>query len=159
MEPAVPIDLHEPVSQLMAETRAFLNGLDVIPRATSSADAILLALLSKSIVVTEAIALLVCHGHEDEAFGLCRTSIEIQLTIRHLTNSKTASRCDRFLGYFAKDTTEWAKLYQKYYPNYVLKKISDAAEIEKAAASYRSPHKWAEEGIALRDFASEGATY
>ncbi len=49
----MPLELHEPVSQLMAATRAFLDSLNVIPRATSSADAILLALLSKSIVITE----------------------------------------------------------------------------------------------------------
>jgi hypothetical protein len=119
----------------------------------------LLALLSKSIVVTEAIAPLVCHGHQDEAFGLCRTSIEIQLEIRYLTNCNTVSRCTRFLDYFAKDTTEWGKLYRKYYPNSVLKQRSDAAEIEKAAASYQSPHKWAEKGITIKDFASEADSF
>jgi len=79
------------VSQLMVETRAFLNGLDLIPRSTS-ADPVLLGLLSKSIVLTEAIIALVCHGKHDEAFGLCRTCIEIQLTIRYLTNAKTVSK-------------------------------------------------------------------
>jgi hypothetical protein len=110
------LEYQNSVSQLMVETRVFLNGLDLIPRRTA-ADPILLALLSKLIVLTEAIVILVCHGNHDEAFGLCRTCIEIQLTVRYLTNADTVKRCERYLLYFAKYTTEWAKLYRKYYPN------------------------------------------
>src|ERR1017187_1011120 len=146
------------VSQLMLDTRAFLNGLDLIPRR-SSADPVVLGLLSKSIVLTEAIVILVCHGSHDEAFGLCRTCIEIQLTNRYLTNADTVKRCDRYLGYFAKDTTEWAKLYRKYYPKHALKRRSDAAEVEKCAAAYRSPHRWHDEQDGIKAFASEDDSF
>jgi len=151
---SVICQLHNAAAGLMVQTRAFLNGLDLIPRSTSSADAILLGLISKSIVLTEAIVVLVRHGNHDEAFGLCRTCIEIQLTIRYLTNADTAKRGDRYLGYFAKNVTDWAKLYRKCYPNQALKQRSDAEELEKSASEYRSSHKWHEEG-GIKDFASE----
>jgi len=86
------LEYQNSVSQLMVATRTFLNGRDLIPRRTT-ADSILLALLSKSIVLTEAIVILVSNGNHDEAFGLCRTCIEIQLTIRYLTNADTVKRC------------------------------------------------------------------
>lgn len=82
-------------------------------------------------------------------------AIEIQLTVRYSTNRDTVSRSARFLDYFAKDKTEWGKLYRKYYPDSALKERSDAAEIKRVAASYSSPHKWAENGITIKDFASE----
>jgi hypothetical protein len=144
-------------SQLMVETRAFLNGLDLIPRCTKT-DPILLGLLSKSIVLTEAIVILICHGNHDEAFGLCCTCIEIQLTIRYLTIADTVNRCNRYLGYFAKNMTDWAKLYRKYYPNHALKRTSDAAEIEKLAATYPNSHKWQENG-GIKSFAFEEDLY
>jgi uncharacterized protein DUF5677 len=110
------------------------------------------------VVLTEAVVVLVCRGLHDEAFGLCRTCIEIQLTIRYLTNADAVNRCDRYLHYFAKDTTEWAKLYRKYYPTYTLKQRSDAVELENVAAAYRSSHKWHEKD-GVKDFASEDDSF
>jgi hypothetical protein len=85
-------DYQEAVSKLMRETRAYLDDLRIIPRRTSAADSILLALLSKAIVLTEAIVLLASQGYGDEAFGLCRTCIEIQLTVRYLTKFRYRSK-------------------------------------------------------------------
>lgn len=42
---SVSCQLDNAAAGLMVETRAFLNGLDLIPRSTSSADAILLGLI------------------------------------------------------------------------------------------------------------------
>jgi Family of unknown function (DUF5677) len=143
------------VSSLMVESRKFLDGLDLIPRRSSAADSILLALLSKSIVLVEAIVVLVSHGFGDEAYGLCRTCLEIELTIRYLTNKDTIQRCTRYYLYFAKDKNEWFRLIKKYYPTMDLKPRSDTEEIEKLAAAYKSPHKWHECPNGLKDFASE----
>ena len=152
------LECQNSVSQLMVQVRAFLNGLDLIPRRTA-ADPILLALLSKSIVLTESIVILVRHGNHDEAFGLCRTCIEIELTVRYLTNADTVKRCERYLLYFAKDTTEWANLFRKYYPNHKLKRRSDAMEIEKLAGAYRCPHRWHDEKDGIKTFASEDDSF
>lgn len=155
MKPPPDIEYLNAVSQLMTATRAFLNGLELIPRETSATDAILLALVSKSVVLTEAIVCLISNGFADEAFGLSRTSVELQLTIRYLTNNDTISRCRRYFLYYAKDKSEWFRLINRYYPGLNPKKRSDAKELEQLASAYRSPHKWAECPNGVKDFASE----
>ena len=44
---------------LMSQAKKFLNELELYPRQSSAADSVLLGLLSKSIVQTEAIAVLI----------------------------------------------------------------------------------------------------
>jgi hypothetical protein len=56
------------VSLLMTKTREYLNALQLIPRK-NAVDPVILGLLSKSIVLTESIVLLVANGFHDEAFG------------------------------------------------------------------------------------------
>jgi hypothetical protein len=141
------------IAELMSNTRHFLNGLGLIPRTAHVADPVLLGLLSKSIVLTEAILTLVEKGFFDEAFGLCRTSVEIGLIVRYLTNTDTFMRSRRYAHYFAKVKTKWVELYKRYYPGREVRLGTDAAELERVAAEYRSPHKWSEHE--LKDFASE----
>src|SRR5271155_6014781 len=90
------------VSELMQQVREFIGELRLIPRR-NYADSVLLGLLSKSVVTAEAIALLSSNGHSDEAFGLCRTSVEIELIIRYLTNTDTIARCERYVMHFSKE--------------------------------------------------------
>ncbi|HEX4020436.1 MAG TPA: DUF5677 domain-containing protein [Acidobacteriaceae bacterium] len=146
------------VSHLMDETRKFLDGLNVIPRQTSPADSILLALVSKSIILTEAIVVLVANGFADEAYGLCRTSVEIELTVRYLTNDDVIKRCNRYFLYFTKDKSEWIRLIQKYYPDLDLKRPADADELDKLAAAYPNPHRWSECPDGVKGFAAEPST-
>jgi hypothetical protein len=145
----------EDITKLMEETRDYLRGLRIIPRSDSATDSVLLGLLSKSTVLTEGIICLVEGDFDDEAYGLCRSNIEVQLTVRYLTNASTISRSRRFSLYFTKDKSEWLKLIRKYYPNLSLKKLSDAAAIEELAKAYKSPHKWSDEPGGLKGFASE----
>lgn len=152
-------DYQRAISKLMEETRAFLNGLQIIPRKTSAADATLLALLSKAIVLTEAIVLLASEGYGDEAFALCRTCIEIQLTVRYLTNSDTVQRSNQYFRYFAKANAEWSKLINKYYPGLKLKPRGDAAELEELARKYPDPNKWSKQGEGLKFFAMEADSF
>lgn len=153
------VDYQKAVSKLMGETKAFLDGLDLIPRRTSGADSILLALLSKSIILTEAILTLASEGYGDEAFGLCRTCIEIQLTIRYLTNADTAQRANQYLQYFAKANAEWFRLVCKYYPDLKVGPRDDAAELEKLAEKYPDPNRWSKQGHGLKYFAAETDTW
>lgn len=148
-------DYQEAVSNLMRETRKYLDDLRIIPRRTSAADSILLALLSKAIVLTEAIVLLASQGYGDEAFGLCRTCIEIQLTVRYLTNSDTVQRSNQYHRYFAKANAEWSRLISKYYPGLKLKPRSDATELEELAKKYPDPNRWSKQGEGLKYFAME----
>lgn len=147
------------VTELMAATRSCLGDLELIPRQTSPADATLLALLSKSIVLTEAIALLVQGGYGDEALGLCRTAVEVRLIVRYLTNSDTAKRSWRYQEYFAKANLEWQRLIKKYYPDLTLEPRADAEAIEKLAAKYPDPNKWSAENHGLKYFAMEPSSF
>ena len=125
----------------------------LIPRQTSFADAVLLALVSKSIVLAEAIVLLVANGFQDEAFGLCRTCLELELTVRYLTNADTLSRCERYARYFSKVNEGWVKITKKHYPDMSLTVRADAAELAELASNYKDPHRWSEHN--LKYFASE----
>jgi hypothetical protein len=147
------------VSLLMEKTRTFLNGLDLIPRQNSRFDSVLLALLSKSIVLTESIVVLVSHDFDDEAFGLCRSCIELELTLRYLTNADTDERCKRYIRYFAKANSEWLRLIARYYPGMTLSRRSDAKELAEFAALYKDPNRWSEQGHGLKYFASEIDTF
>jgi Family of unknown function (DUF5677) len=141
------------VSHLIEETRAYLDGLGLIPRETSSTDSVLLALVSKSVTLTEAIVLLVSNGFHDEAFGLCRTCLEVELTVRYLTNTDTVSRCTRYARYFAKVNEGWVKITKRFYPDMTVKMRPDAAELAGLASNYKDPHRWSEHN--LKYFASE----
>jgi hypothetical protein len=145
------------VPPLMAETRSYLDNLGLIPR-DSDIDIVLLALLSKSIIVTEAIASLVNHGFDDEAYGLCRTSLEIELTIRYLTNKDTGRRCWRYLYFFAKDKTEWFRLIKKYYPD-MRPKAAPTSTHERLSTIFASPHKWSECVDGVKGFAAEADSF
>lgn len=147
------------ISGLMSEVRDFLRDLRIIPRSDSATDSVLLGLLSKSVVLTEAIVCLVRNGFDDEAYGLCRSSIEVQLTVRYITNKDTISRGRRYFLYFTKDKSEWFRLIQKYYPTLSLRKPNDAEEIEKLAKAYKNPHRWSEAPGGVKDFASEPDTF
>ena len=143
------------VSDVLKETRKYLDDLELIPRSSNvDVDVVLLALLSKSIVVAEATLCLVANGFTDEAFGLCRTAVEIGLTVRYLTNKDTAARCKRFIEFYAKDVTEWNKLIAKYYPDMKPARVNDEA-MKRLADAYKSPHKWSECPDGVKGFASE----
>jgi hypothetical protein len=85
------VRFREAVATLMLDIREGLDSLTLIPRR-GRADIALLGLLSKSIVVAEAIVSLVANKFEDEAYGLCRTAVEIELTIRYLTNKRHSNK-------------------------------------------------------------------
>lgn len=143
----------EAVSSVMNDTREYLDNLALIPR-NRDADIVLLALLSKSIVTTEAIVSLVSNGFDEEAYGVCRTCLEIQLTVRYLTNKESGARCSRFLRFFTRNKIDWFHLIAKYYPSMQPTK-QKAATYRELAQSYPDPHKWAEGRKSLKAFASE----
>jgi Family of unknown function (DUF5677) len=146
------------VTGLMTSTRTLLEGLQLVPRTGSVTDAVLLALLSKSIVVTEAVVCLLSNGFTDEALGLSRTGMEIEQTVRYMTNKNTVERCERYYNFFAKDKTEWWKLLGTYYPDANFIPNNDMPRIEKMALAYKSPHSWSGVAEGLKGLAKEPDT-
>ncbi len=120
-------------------------------------DAVVLAILSKSIRVGEAICLLVEHDFHSEAFGLSRTMLELALFARHISNADSWKRSETFVKYFAKDHEGWTKLMAKYYPSNVPNFHRDHAKMLEIAKQFQDPHKWS--GKSVRDLAMEVDTF
>jgi hypothetical protein len=86
----------------------------------------------------------------DEAYGLCRSCVELQLTVRYLTNKDAINRTNRYFRYYAKDKSDWFRLIKKYGFDGNLPIHPDKDHIEQIAATYKSPHKWSECETSLR---------
>lgn len=147
------------VSNLMTKIRNLLDGLRLTPRTASATDSVLLALLSKSIVLTEAVVCLLSNGFTDEAVALSRSSMEIQITVRYMTNQNTVERCEKFYNFAAKDKTDWFRLIKQYYPDLQVRRRSDMEHLEKLAAIYRKPHSWSQHPEGLKGLAKEPDTF
>ena len=146
--------MRDVVLQLLEETTSQLNQLGIVARTRNDPDAVLLALLSKSIILSRAVVTLAEAGFGDEAFGLCRTSVEISFIIRYLTNKDTHARCRRYTNYFARTVTDWQKIGSKYYPERSNGPRIDQPHIDALAAAYPDQHKWTD-GKTVRAFAEE----
>ena len=157
MEAWLKTDL-ESVRGLLSSATTFLNEMELYPRGRGVfVDAVVLAILSKSIRVGEAICLLVEHDFHSEAFGLSRTMLELALFARHISNADSWKRSETFVKYFAKDHEGWTKLMAKYYPSNVPNFHRDHAKMLEIAKQFQDPHKWS--GKSVRDLAMEVDTF
>jgi hypothetical protein len=146
------------VSSLLASVTKHLNELELYPRGRGVyLDAVVLAILSKSIRVGEAICLLVEHEFHSEAFALSRTMLELALFARYISNVDPFKRSERFVKFFAKDREGWAKLISKYYPAAVPDFHPDHAKMLEIAKQFGDPHRWS--GKSVRDLAMEDDTF
>jgi len=142
------------VRQLLHSVTEFVNNLHLYPRRSVYNDAVLLALLSKTIRVGEAVCLLMEEGFHDEAFGMSRTMVDVAFSVRYLVNDpEVDKRCGQFAKYFAKDHENWTKMIQKYYPTLAVKYHPDHGRMLEVARTFRSPHLW--HGGSTRDIAVE----
>src|SRR5262249_19998 len=144
----------ESVRGLLKKVTQFVDGLEIYPRAGGVyLDAVVLAILSKSIRVGEAICLLVENGFHDEAFGLSRTMLEIALSARYISNDDSFKRSEIFVKYYAKDHEGWTNLISKYYPAAVPEFHPDHDKMLQTAKQLKDPHRWS--GKSVRDLAME----
>src|SRR5207249_1949096 len=116
LELMVPAEDIQSVRALLQHVSEAVNSLGIHPRRNVCNDAVLLALLSKTIRTGEAACLLIEHGFGDEAFGLSRTMVELALFARYIVNDPDPDkRSEQYIRYFAKDHETWTKMIQKYY--------------------------------------------
>src|ERR1035438_71141 len=107
----------ESVRGLLASATTYLNDLELYPRGRGIfLDAVVLAILSKSIRVGGAICLLVEQDFHSEAFALSRTMLELALYARYISNADSFNRSEMFVKFVAKDREGWSKVLSKYYP-------------------------------------------
>lgn len=144
--------LIEKVTKLINETRHY-------PRSNVYLDIVVLALLSKSLIVGKAVCKLVERGFYEEAFGLTRTIVDLYFTIRYITNRDCEERAQQFTYFFAKDREGWTAIIQKYYPSAQIKRREYPVQILEKAKEYKHPHKWTGLGDQTRQMAMEDDTH
>ena len=137
------------------ETRNFVDELSCYPRPRRFLEWSGLMILSKSIVVGESICVLVARGHDEEAFGLSRTLVDLFLTIRYITNKDSERRARRFYKFFAKEHANWDRVVVKYYQNTAFRQLPIHRRLMRWSYSYRSPHAWTGKGGQARTMAFE----
>jgi hypothetical protein len=153
MDASLKTDL-ETVRSLLASATKYLNALELYPRGRGVfLDAVVLAILSKSMRVGEAICLLVEYDFHSEAFALSRTMLELALFARYISNADSFKRSETFVKYVAKDHEAWTNLISKYYPAAVPNFHPDHAKMLEIAKQFKDPHKWS--GKNVRDLAME----
>lgn len=147
--------VHSEVSNVVAVVGEYLNARRVFPRTDVALDRVLLALLSKSLRVASAIAVLVNAGFAEEAFGLSRTLLETAFTVRYITNRDSISRARRYVDYLAKDYADWMRLVAKHYPDARPPRNQDHEEMMETARAFNSPHSWTGLGGQTKEMAME----
>jgi len=131
------------VRELLQSVSESINSLGIYPRRNVCTDAVLLALLSKTIRTGMATCVLIEQGFGDEAFGLSRTLIELACSARYILNDPDSGRrSKRFIEYFAKDHETLTKMIQKHHPTLVPKYHADHDKMLETARTFKSPHSW-----------------
>jgi hypothetical protein len=147
------------VRRCLRHAKQAINRKEFYPRSSSQLDLVLLALISKSIITSEAVCNLVGSGYFEEAFGLTRTLVDLYFTVRYISNKDSLDRAEKFANYFAKDYEGWTHLFAKYYPKKHIDLPKHHAEMIALARLYHHPHKWTGLGDETRQMAEEASTH
>lgn len=123
-----------------------MNEWRMIPSTRYYRSSVLLALLSKSLIVSRAICALVDAGFEAEAFGMSRTLIEIFFCVRYMGNKDTEERARTYVKYGARVLQEWQTVIPKYYPKTPPEALRLDAEVVETAKEFKSKAHWTGHG-------------
>ncbi len=154
---ALTTDLQR-VKRFVAGTRRLLNNRGYYPRLGVHRDAVLPALLSKAIRVSEAICRLVQAAFHEEAFGMTRTLLDLLFTVRFVANKRTDHRAQRFFDFYTKDIARLHDLVKKHYPGMAMPNHPWQARVLTLAQTYPDPHRWAGKGMSAKAMALEPDT-
>ena len=144
------------IEKYTAYLKRAVNEARFYPPRRETRSLVALALYSKAIRVSEAVAVLLRAGFADEAFGLTRTIIDISFTLRYIANQDTQTRADKFYYFFTKDTAILRRLEQDFYPGQITPQTPTMAKSLNRAKSYPSAHYWA--GKTTKEIAFEPDT-
>jgi hypothetical protein len=135
-----------------------LNDMEMIPATSAFRNAVLLALLSRSISVGKAVCSLVERNFPAEAFALSRTLIEIYFCVRYIRNRDTEARAETYVGYHARVRKEWRDIILKYYPKTAPSSIKLDDEVLEIAMGFKNKAHWTGHGGQARLMALEADT-
>jgi hypothetical protein len=132
-----------------------INDSEFIPAVRFYRTIVVLGLVSKTLTVARAVCVLVDAGFPGEAFGLCRTMIDIYLTVRYISNKDTEERAKRFAEFYTKDHAGWTGIIQKFFPSVTIPNSESHKYAMEKAKTYRSAHQWTGMGDQTRQMAIE----
>jgi uncharacterized protein (DUF4415 family) len=127
----------------------------LIPATHRYRNAVILALLSKALIVSRAICALVDAGFPAGAFATSRTLIEIYFCVRYISNKETEARAETYANYHARMRQEWQAVIMKYYPNKTPAEIRLDADVLEKAKAFKSKAHWTGHGGQARMMALE----
>lgn len=134
------------VLEEISKLESYLNELQMLPATHRYRNAVILALLSKSLTVSRAICLLEEHGFDGEAFGLTRTLIEIYFCVRYIGNKHTEERAQTYVKYHARIRKEWQTVITRFYPHIPVETIALDTEVLETAEEFKSRAHWTGQG-------------
>jgi hypothetical protein len=143
------------VQTMIERLEESINESEFIPAIRFYRTIVLLGLISKSLTVARGVCVLVDAGLPGEAFGLCRTMIDIYFTVRYVGNKDTEGRARRFAEFYTKDHAAWTKIVQKYYPSATIRDSESHKYAMEKAKSYPNAHQWTGMGDQTRQMAVE----
>jgi Family of unknown function (DUF5677) len=98
-------------------------------------------------------------GFASDAFGLSRTAGEAFISLRYIENKDSEVRAKRYIDYFAKDRENLTKLIDKHHPHLANSYSPDHVRLIELAKQFKSPHKWFEAGVTIKEAACEESTW
>jgi len=134
------------IRKILRVTKAFVDRQMYYPRRHVFLDKVVLGLLSKSLVVAQAVICLVDRSFPEEAFGLSRTLVEIAINLRYIANRSSELRAKRYVHYFAKVKMEWMRRGLKHYTwkeSELRKMMPDYKKTAALARKYPDKYSWA----------------
>jgi Family of unknown function (DUF5677) len=152
-------ELAESVINYINAFEKTMNDLELYPRRNIYSDIVALALLRKAVANAKAVCQLVGASFFDDAYALSRTSGEIALILRYLTNTDIQKRSERYVHFFGKDRERLVYLLDKYHENPNREYSEDHEKLLRFAREFKTPHQWIENGKVLRDIAFEESTW
>lgn len=127
------------VRKFVTYAKQVLNATRYFPPVAGYRYIAALALYSKCITVAEATMHLIDSEYYDEAFGMTRTLVDINITLRYIANKDSDARAKLFCQFFAKDVEGWSGVIKNYWPNQV---HTMDTRTQNIAANYPHPHRW-----------------
>jgi Family of unknown function (DUF5677) len=137
-----------------------IEDLQIYPRLGNNyRDVVLLSLFDKVMTSSRAVLSLAREGFSEDAFALSRTTLETFISLKYIENKDSEQRAKRFIDYFAKDRQNLANLIAKHHPHISEGFSGDHAMLMELAKQFKSPHKWFEDGVSLKEAAYEKSTW
>jgi uncharacterized protein DUF5677 len=148
----------ETAENCAAKLRDLIESQDIYVATSEPTSAVPFSHLTKAFQVHEAVLTLCRAGFGSEAYALSRLILEMNLTLRWITNDDQVKRAEEFAFFVAKRKEYLATMISKYQPGTAL--AADAVNhVEKLYKTYADKYKrftfWCDKAGSLKQLAQE----